>query len=260
MSGRYTLDRTRLYNAQIPADDQPDIDRLFPQVRLSTVTGSILRDSRDDVLDPQAGNVLGFDGSVAARALGSEVGFGRSFFQAFSYQRLPGARRLVLVGGARLGLSKGFAREVEVVAAAGEESGDGTVRRLTDLPASERFFAGGDTTVRGFALDRLGTNQTLNAQGFPTGGNGLLVFNVEIRAPYWNGIGPVGFVDVGNVFGRASDVDVRDLRAAAGFGVRYLSPIGPLRVDVGFKLDPRTLQSGARERRAIFHISLGQAF
>lgn len=258
VSGRYTLDRTRLYNAQIPAADQPDIDRLFPQVRLSTMTGSLLRDSRDDVLDPQRGTVMGVDGSVAARGLGSEVGFVRSFLQLFSYRRLPGASRFVLVAGARLGLSKGFARDVSEDGGEHDEPSAGL--RVTDLPASERFFAGGDTTVRGFALDRLGTDETLNAQGFPTGGSGLLVFNLEVRAPYWKGVGPVGFLDAGNVFRRANDVDLSELRGAAGFGIRYLSPIGPLRVDVGFKLDPRTLQTGARERRAIFHISLGQAF
>jgi outer membrane translocation and assembly module TamA len=131
---------------------------------------------------------------------------------------------------------------------------------VQDLPASERFFAGGDTTVRGFVLDQLGTADTLNDQGFPTGGNGLIVVNLEIRAPYWKGLGPVVFVDAGNVFKRASEVNLGDLRPAAGFGLRYRSPIGPLRVDLGLNLDPQVLPNGARERRSVYHISLGQAF
>ena len=114
--------------------------------------------------------------------------------------------------------------------------------------------------MRGFVLDQLGTADTLNDQGFPTGGNGVIVVNLEVRAPYWKGLGAVGFVDAGNVFRRASDVSFRDIRPAAGFGLRYRSPIGPLRFDLGFNLDPQLLRSGSRERRSVFHISLGQAF
>ena len=94
----------------------------------------------------------------------------------------------------------------------------------------------------------------------PQGGNGVLVLNAELRAPYWKGLGLVGFVDAGNVFRRASDIDVGALRVATGFGVRYRSPIGPVRVDLGFKVNPRVLASGSRERGSIVHISLGQAF
>jgi outer membrane protein insertion porin family len=130
---------------------------------------------------------------------------------------------------------------------------------VRDLPASERFFAGGDTTVRGFALDRLGSESTLNAEGFPTGGAGLMVVNVELRTPSWKGLGLVTFVDAGNVFQRSSDIALGDLRGAAGAGLRYRSPLGPLRLDVGFKLDRRPIGAGL-ERRAVLHISLGQAF
>ena len=133
------------------------------------------------------------------------------------------------------------------------------VEIVTDLPASERFFTGGDTTVRGFALDRLGSEATLNADGFPTGGNAMVVLNLELRTPPVKGVGLVGFVDAGNVFLRASDVDLGELRAAAGVGIRYRSPLGPLRFDVGFKLDRRDFTNGS-ERRVVYHLSLGQAF
>jgi outer membrane translocation and assembly module TamA len=141
-----------------------------------------------------------------------------------------------------------------------DENGEQIVDVLKEVPASERFFAGGDSTVRGFALDRLGTIETLDPQGFPQGGNGLLVLNAELRAPYWKGVGLVGFVDAGNVFPLASDIEISEVRVATGFGVRYRSPIGPLRVDLGFKVNPRMLPDGTRERGSIFHISLGQAF
>jgi outer membrane protein insertion porin family len=114
--------------------------------------------------------------------------------------------------------------------------------------------------VRGFALDRLGTLSTIDQQGFPQGGNGLLVMNAELRAPYWKGVGLVGFVDAGNVFRRAGETELTDLRVATGFGLRYRSPIGPLRMDLGFKVNPRVLANGSRERGSIVHISLGQAF
>jgi outer membrane translocation and assembly module TamA len=155
---------------------------------------------------------------------------------------------LTLVAGARFGVSAGIERVLD----------DGTV--VDDVPASERFFAGGDSTVRGFVLDRLGAEDTLNTLGFPTGGSGLVIVNGELRTSYWKGLGVVGFLDAGNVFRRAGDINFAELRPAAGFGLRYRSPLGPLRVDLGFNLDPRLLPTGDKERRAVFHLSLGQAF
>lgn len=263
VTGRYTNDYTELFDEQIAPEDRLLIDRLFPQVRLSTFFGAVLRDSRDDVLDPQRGTVVGVDGSVAARAYGSEVGFAKTFVQGFAYRRLPG-RGFVVAVGARLGLGRGFPREVPRVDEEGnpvlDPDGNQIVDIVDEVPASERFYAGGDTTVRGFALDRLGTEETLDAQGFPQGGNGLVVVNMELRSPYWKGLGAVGFVDTGNVFARASEIDLGELRVTTGFGIRYRSPIGPLRVDLGFKVDPRILADGSRESRSVFHISLGQAF
>ncbi|HTM31284.1 MAG TPA: POTRA domain-containing protein [Vicinamibacterales bacterium] len=262
-TARYQIENTDIIDEQIAPQDQLLVDRLFPQVRLSTFFGGILRDSRDDVLEPTLGTVLGVDGSVAARAYGSEVGFAKTFMQGFIYRKLPG-RGFVVAGGARLGLAKAFAYEVPRVDEGGnpifDDNGVQLSDIVTDLPAAERFFSGGDTTVRGFALDRLGTAETLDPQGFPQGGNGMLVLNVELRAPYWKGLGLVGFVDSGNVFRRASDVDLAELRVGTGFGVRYRSPIGPLRIDLGFKVHPKVLADGSRERGSSLYISLGQAF
>ena len=272
VTGRYSFDYTKLFDEQIAAEDQLLIDRLFPQVKLSKVFGGLLRDSRDDVLDPQRGAVVGLDGSVAARILGSEVGFVKSFVQGFIYRRLPG-RAVVVAAGARLGVAVGFAQVVPppleiavpktpvtraLKSAIGRAEPFSTVIR--ELPASERFFAGGDTTVRGFALDRLGTVETLDPQGFPQGGNAMAIFNLETRAPYWKNVQLVWFLDAGNVFQRVSDIRFDELRAASGVGVRYRSPIGPLRVDWGWKLSTQLLQGGGRERSNVLHISLGQAF
>jgi outer membrane protein insertion porin family len=264
LSARYSLERTEVFNETFAAEDQLLIDRLFPQVRLSTVSSSLIRDTRDDPLGPTHGTLMGLDTEVAGRSIGSEVGFAKSFVQGFSYRRLPGRRGIVLATGARLGLAAGFAREVPAVDDDGDPvlgpGGNPLLVPVDDLPASERFFAGGDTTVRGFGLDQLGTPETLDANGFPLGGNAVLVLNAELRIPVWRDVGVVTFLDGGNVFRRVPDFDLSELRGAAGFGLRYRSPIGPLRLDLGFKLDRRLLPNGEQERPTAFYISLGQAF
>jgi outer membrane protein insertion porin family len=250
LSGRYAIDYTRLLNIKPTFAARPEIDRLFPQVRLSSVSSALIRDTRNDPLEPNTGSLIGLDTELAARNIGSEVGFVKTFLQGFNYRQVG---RLVAVFGGRLGLATGFPR---LVTAPGQT--ESTV--VDDLPASKRFYAGGDTTVRGFATERLGTATTIDPAGFPKGGHGLVVLNAEIRAPLRGGLGVVGFLDAGNVFQHVDDMDLGDLRTAAGFGLRYRSPVGPIRVDLGFKLDRKILPNGQRERPTALHISLGQAF
>ena len=264
-SGRYVIERAKLFEERLDPEDKPLIDRLFPQVRLSTLSAALIRDNRDDPLAPTRGALLGWDNDVAARAIGSEVGFLKTFAQGFVYRRLPGRKATVFAAGARLGLARGFAREVPLVDEDGEPvlgpDGQPTIQVVTDLPASERFFAGGDTSVRGYALDRLGIPlQTIDANGFPTGGHAVFVLNAELRVPVVGGLGAVGFMDVGQVFNRVSDFDFGEIKPTAGLGLRYLSPIGPIRIDVGFKLDRGRQPNGDPERLTELHISLGQAF
>src|SRR5205823_12555255 len=118
---------------------------------------------------------------------------------------------------------------------------------------------GGDTTVRGFALDQLGTAKTIDNEGFPIGGNGVVIWNAELRAPVGRNLVAVGFVDAGNVFAHTSDINVAQFRSAVGFGVRYKSPVGPIRVDLGFKTH-RDIVAARRESLTALHISLAQAF
>jgi outer membrane protein insertion porin family len=257
VAGRYALERTEVFNETVGSEEQNLIDRVFPQVRLSTVSSSFIRDTRDDVLGPTSGALIGFDAELAGRAIGSEVGFAKSFAQGFFFRRLPGRRGVVLATGVRVGMARGFGREVRRVG----DDGQVVVDVVSDLPASERFFTGGDTTVRGFSLDQLGTPDTLDDRtGFPLGGNGVIVLNAELRVPVWRDLGIAAFMDGGNVFRRAADISLDDIRGAAGLGLRYRSPIGPLRLDLGFKLDRRVLPNGQLERPRALHISLGQAF
>jgi outer membrane protein assembly complex protein YaeT len=248
MTGRYSFERTRLFDEIFAPEEKPLIDRLFPEVRLSKLAGSFIFDTRDDLLDPAQGTYLIFDTDVAMRAIGSEVGFVRTYAQGFLYRQLPMRRRAVVAFGARLGAAHGFERVKEDLV-------------VSDLPASERFFAGGDTSVRGFSLDRVGNENTISATGFPLGGNSVVILNGELRMRLAGALQGVGFIDAGNVFPLASDLSVTDLRPAAGFGVRINTDFGPIRMDLGFNLDPQQFREDLpRERRTVFHISIGQAF
>jgi outer membrane protein insertion porin family len=86
-----------------------------------------------------------------------------------------------------------------------------------------------------------------------------MILNAEVRVPTIRGLGVVGFFDAGNVFYRSSDISLSELRGSMGFGVRYKSPIGPIRVDLGFKLQ-RNVIANKRESLTALHITLGQAF
>jgi len=131
-----------------------------------------------------------------------------------------------------------------------------------EIPAAERFFSGGDTSVRGFALDQLGSASVLDQNGVSNGGNGLVVFNAELRLPIWKkkSLGGVVFVDTGNVFATIADIDLGQLRTAVGFGARWKSPVGPLRLDFAWKLKPITFGNGTRENGFAWYITIGQAF
>lgn len=255
-SARYSFVTTRIFDfdENLPDTDQLTVDRVFPQVRLSAFSAVVARDTRDDVLEPQNGTLLGVDGTLAARALGSEVGFTKTFLQGFVYKNL-GKPNLVLAGGARIGVARAFLRVVDST----DANGHPIRLEVRDLPASERFFAGGDTTIRGFSLDSVGVPATITPRGFPRGGDAELVLNLELRAPVSGPVGVVLFADGGNVFARAADLSLSELRGSLGVGARYRSPIGPIRFDVGFKLDRRTIGT-TREPRYALHFSIGQAF
>ena len=253
--GRYSFGTTRTFDERLSLADQARIDRLFPQVRLSGFSGGMSRDTRDDVLDPERGTFVSGEGTVAARALGGQVGFLKSYVQGLWFRRLPARKRIVFATRVALGLADGFPRGVTGT----DVEGQPVTVTVEDLPASERFFAGGDTTIRGFALDTVGAPNTISLSGFPRGGNGLLLLNGELRVPVWRDVGAALFMDGGNVFDRVTEMDLAELRGSVGFGLRYKSPIGPIRFDVGFKMDRREI-GGTLEGRRAFHFSIGQAF
>jgi outer membrane protein assembly factor BamA len=251
VTGTYQLQRTRVFDERLSKDDQLLIDRLFPQFRLSSFSSAVIRDTRDDAVEPTRGDYASAIGQLAARRIGSEIGFVKSFFTAQAFRIVPGTNRVVFAGNARLGLATGFPREPV------DELGDLIPGlQVRSLPQSERFYAGGDTTIRGFALDRVGTpGETLDEDLLPIGGNALVIFNAELRAPVTRALGVVGFLDTGNVFVNATDINLGKLRSAVGGGVRYKSPFGPLRFDLGFKVNRYP-----GEGLTAWFISFGQAF
>jgi outer membrane protein insertion porin family/translocation and assembly module TamA len=128
------------------------------------------------------------------------------------------------------------------------------------VPFYKRYFLGGASSIRGWGRYEV---SPLSGFGFPIGGFSTLEGSSEIRFPVWGNLGGIAFIDYGNVWSGAWEFDVKDLRYAAGPGLRYVTPIGPIRVDVGFQLNPidGLLVNGAEQKRPLrIHFSIGQAF
>jgi translocation and assembly module TamA len=121
-----------------------------------------------------------------------------------------------------------------------------------DIPANLRFYAGGGGSVRGFGYQLAGQ---LNDDDDPIGGRSLLELSGEARVRVTESIGVVAFVDAGTVYSSTVPDFSETLRIGAGPGLRYFSPIGPLRLDVGFPLNPRNSDDTWQ-----LYISIGQAF
>jgi outer membrane protein assembly factor BamA len=130
----------------------------------------------------------------------------------------------------------------------------------TKVPFFKRYFLGGATNLRGWGRFEVAP---LSGAGLPLGGATRFDVSTELRVPIWNKLGGVIFLDGGNVWENPWDFNLTDLRFDAGPGLRYKTPIGPIRVDLGYQLNriPGLLVNGEKEaRRFRFHFSIGQAF
>ena len=138
---------------------------------------------------------------------------------------------------------------------------DGTGATEADsVPFYKRYFMGGSTNLRGWGRFDVAP---LTEGGNPIGGYSFTVFSTELRVPIWRSLGGVLFLDGGNVWSNPLDFNYKDLRYDIGPGIRYNTPIGPIRADLGFQLNPIPgLQvNGEPETRNFrFHFSIGQAF
>jgi outer membrane protein assembly factor BamA len=135
-----------------------------------------------------------------------------------------------------------------------------------DVPATERFFGGGISSMRGFGQRRLSPYAPSEFDGalVPIGGAGLIESSVELRLPIgspWGiDLGAVVFFDAGNVWLSASQIDPLDLFYATGFGLRWLSPIGPVGADLGFRLNKQSTAEPGSEENVVPQIAVGEAF
>jgi outer membrane protein insertion porin family len=267
VSGQYQLQFTKVFDQSIPTDEQLLIDRQFPQVRLSTLSGSVLWDRRNDPIAPSNGTLATANLELAPKALGSQVGFVKTLLQVSGYRAIDKGRRFVAAARAEVGLAHGFATQ-EFLDPSGNpviDPSTGAPLFVAALPASERFYAGGGSSVRGFDQDVLGVPLIIENDGLSLGGNGMVVLNLELRTRVMRlagrDFGIVTFVDGGNVFLNASDANLTQLRGTAGFGFRYNSPLGPIRLDYGFKFTRLPFgTSGMLEPGWTWHLSVGEAF
>jgi outer membrane protein assembly complex protein YaeT len=140
----------------------------------------------------------------------------------------------------------------------------GNIDSLTDsaaqVPFSKKFFLGGATSLRGWGRYEVGP---LSSTGLPLGGNTMMEFSAEARAHLRGNLGGVLFLDTGNVWESASHFALSDLRYAIGTGIRYQTPVGPIRLDFGYQVNPiqgLIIDGEPQKRRYRLHFSIGQAY
>jgi outer membrane protein assembly factor BamA len=240
---RYRFRRTILSDLLIPGLVPPQDQRL----RLSTLSATWIRDTRDKPLDASHGFYETLDFGITPKALGSNANFVRFLGQSSYYKPFG---ETVWANRVTLGLAKAFGN--------------------SDVPTSERFFSGGETTLRGFPINGAGPQRTVPACSnpavpstcvnlqVPNGGRQLFILNSEWRFPLGikQGLGAVVFYDGGNVYSAISmGRFFSDYTNTVGAGLRYKTPVGPIRFDIGRNLNPVT---GVKATQ--FYITIGQAF
>ena len=226
-------------------DTDAEVDRSLRDIQISSLTPSLLLDHRDDPVNPTRGWSTAVQLEGASPLLVADEAFLKFFVQGTYH--LPW-KRTVLAASLRLGgiepLDDDAPADPSLPAAL----------EAAEIPISERFFAGGRTSHRAYARDFLGLRGTTLCHGsgrdgstcpaagegdkfLPVGGNGLAVLNLDFRFPIVGGLGGSLFVDHGNVWPRWQDVNPGEAKLGVGAGLRYLTPIGPLRAELGWKLD-----------------------
>ena len=251
-------------------DDVP-VETLDPSLRniqISSITPTFFWDTRDDILDPHRGFFTSASVEYAFPLFAAKEGFWKEYLSGAFY--LPLSQRTTLALSGRLGLIQRYARHS--IEAGGE---------LRPVPLSERFTAGGETSHRAFPLDLLGDlcrdatpehnkiedcSETLFAEFdevtherigrvLPLGGSSMALMNIEYRFPiFGKTVGGAVFADIGNVFA-GQTIQFDKLRYGAGFGLRYLSPVGPLRIDIASPFERKWY-----EDRFQYFFTLGYAF
>lgn len=199
---------------------------------LSSLEAGGLFSNVDDQFSPSSGMSLSYSLEAAASAIGSEFEFLRQKAEWRGY----------------------FSPVEKLVIALRSTAGSvDPVHSQDYIPISKRFFAGGSNSVRGYAYQDLGVK---DQQGDPIGGYSLFEASAELRFPLYDNLKGVLFLDGGNIFADPYQFDLAALRYGGGLGFRYQTPVGPIRVDLAYKLNPETDE----EQRFRLHLNLGEAF
>lgn len=194
----------------------------------SLIGGAVTRDTRDNVFATTKGGLLSLATDVAG--LGGDNKFLKTVGSVSYFH--PVFWGTVLSGRVEAGYGFGFGDQ--------------------DLPLFERFFLGGPNSIRGRKARQI---SPVDASGTRIGGTSEVLLNLEHVIPIGFGIRLATFFDAGNVYGFTKDFDPTDTREAAGVGMRWQSPFGPIRLDWGYNLDRRKGESPTE-----FHFSVGSTF
>lgn len=233
--GALSWSRTDLSNLEIP---ESEIDIRLQHYSTTLASVSVALDRRDDSFNPERGSFLSATVQKAKPLFGTESDYWKTYFK-FQYFK-PVLSRVDFSFLARLGLAQG------------------------EISVPERFFAGGSNSFRGESFDYLGPKDPTT--GYPDGGRALFLLNAEMRFPLipaFKDLAGGVFLDLGNVFPYIRDFRLADLEAAVGSGLRYRTPLGPVRVELAWNIRTpaaNLVPPQTRRKTAYFFITIGNMF
>ncbi len=271
--GRFNFRNVKALNLAntISVEQIPLVSRA---ARIAMVGASYINDHRDNPVDATKGSFSVADAGVSWSKFGSEANFLRISGENSTYYRL--ARHLIFARDTRLAVESPYGGLRKVVTK--DANGNTVIAFTHDIPLPERFFMGGSESHRGFSINQAGPRDL--EKGYPVGGNALFLNSLELRMPFAeNRLGFVLFEDAGNVYSsirlmrllkvhQSSPTDFNYTVHAAGFGFRYKTPVGPLRFDIGYAMNPPHYQvvssTGKTEVFQLSHyqffLGIGQSF
>jgi outer membrane protein insertion porin family/translocation and assembly module TamA len=207
---------------------------------LNGIAGDFSRSTADNLINPTRGYQLALRAETAGRFLPGT--FNYAAFSADVRHYRPFGERFVIANRLQLGSI--------------DDQGDDPA----NVPFSKKYFLGGASSMRGWGRYEV---SPISGSGLPLGGNSLFVVSSEGRAALFGNLGAVIFVDGGNVWEDEWEFDMTDLRYDVGVGLRYRTPVGPIRLDFGYQLNPidgLVVEGDTTPRRWRVHFSIGQAF